>query len=199
MSIGCKSPLALTTLARSSFLVRLLLLQHGLQFKQLLSLAGLFSGLVSHVVNARFRFPRLVAELTKPAAASTPATAAVAAATAAKATRHTEILPSLGSSGAIYAAVTVTALAFPDAVVSLIFPPTMPIPIQWGVGGMVLLDVVGVLRGWRFVLHYVFNFGSLLIVVPRTGSLTTGLTSVVQPSASRITVTAHSSGTECER
>jgi rhomboid-like protein len=111
-------------------------------------LAGLFSSLVSHVVNARFRFPRLVAELAKPAAPLVaPASAAVG--TVAQTTRRAEILPSLGSSGAIYAAVTVTALAFPDAVVSLIFPPTNPIPIQWGVGGLVMLDLVGIMRGWR--------------------------------------------------
>ena len=60
-----------------------------------------------------------------------------------------KILPSLGASGAIYAAVTLTAFAFPETEISLIFPPTNPIPIQWGVGGLVLLDVLGALRGWR--------------------------------------------------
>lgn len=59
-----------------------------------------------------------------------------------------DILPSLGASGAIYATVTLTALAFPDAQVFLLFPP-IPLPITWGVGGMVALDVIGILRGWR--------------------------------------------------
>lgn len=61
------------------------------------------------------------------------------------------ILPSLGASGAIYAAVTYTALAFPETSISLLFPPTPPIPIQMGVGGFVLIDIIGALRGWRYV------------------------------------------------
>lgn len=60
-----------------------------------------------------------------------------------------DILPSLGASGAIYAMVTMTALAFPDAQVFLLFPPGLPLPITWGVGGMVAMDVLGVLRGWK--------------------------------------------------
>jgi rhomboid-like protein len=126
--------------------------------------AGLFSGLVSHVVSARVRFPRIVARLLEnkaPAAArpsllarlfrTRPAPLDAAADAAPALERSLRILPSLGASGAIYASVTLTALAFPDAVVSLIFPPTHPIPIQWGVGALVLLDVVGALRGWRCV------------------------------------------------
>ena len=61
------------------------------------------------------------------------------------------ILPSLGASGAIYAAVTYTALAFPETSISLLFPPTPPFPIQMGVGGFVLLDIIGAIRGWRLV------------------------------------------------
>jgi rhomboid-like protein len=128
--------------------------------------AGLFSGLTSHVVSAKFKFPRLLARLSKPAVAvaETPKTSLFSriaaptreAAADAPATidRSMKILPSLGASGAIYASVTLTALAFPDAVVSLIFPPTYPIAIQTGVGGLVLLDVVGALRGWRYVIAH---------------------------------------------
>ena len=72
-----------------------------------------------------------------------PATADAAAATP-------TILPSLGASGAIYSTVVVSTLAFPDAEVSLVFPPTPSFPIQYGVGGMVLLDCIGILRGWRY-------------------------------------------------
>lgn len=61
-----------------------------------------------------------------------------------------DILPSLGASGAIYAMVTMTALAFPDAQVFLLFPP-IPLPITYGVGGMVAMDILGVLRGWKYV------------------------------------------------
>jgi rhomboid-like protein len=60
------------------------------------------------------------------------------------------ILPSLGASGAIYSTVIMSTLAFPDAEVSLVFPPTPSFPIQYGVGGLVLLDCVGILRGWRY-------------------------------------------------
>lgn len=60
------------------------------------------------------------------------------------------ILPSLGASGAIYSTVIMSTLAFPEAEVSLVFPPTPSFPIQYGVGGMVLLDCIGILRGWRY-------------------------------------------------
>ena len=74
-----------------------------------------------------------------------------AAAKAEVTAKDIDILPSLGASGAIYALVTMTALAYPDAQVFLLFPPGLPLPITWGVGGMVALDVVGVLRGWKYV------------------------------------------------
>ena len=65
-----------------------------------------------------------------------------------------DILPSLGASGAIYAAVTMTALAFPDAHVSPLLLPSVEIPAQWGVGALVLMDIIGVLRGWRRVFFH---------------------------------------------
>lgn len=119
--------------------------------------AGLFSGLVSHVVNAKFRYPRLVAQLATSSQtvqkadtwASAVAAASAAASTVAK-KKVPEILPSLGASGAIYAAVTMTALAFPDSQIALFIPPSYPINIQWGVGGLVALDMIGILRGWRY-------------------------------------------------
>lgn len=61
-----------------------------------------------------------------------------------------DILPSLGASGAIYATVTMSALAFPDAQVFLMFIP-IPVPITWAVGGMVTMDILGILKGWRYV------------------------------------------------
>ena len=66
------------------------------------------------------------------------------------ATAAPTILPSLGASGAIYSTVVISALAFPDAEVSLVFPPTPSFPIEYGVGGLVLLDCIGALRGWRY-------------------------------------------------
>ncbi|OJA11968.1 hypothetical protein AZE42_07247 [Rhizopogon vesiculosus] len=119
--------------------------------------AGLFSGLVSHVAASKVLFPRLVTQYTASAAIRNSPAAAAISSTAAKtvtASAPREILPSLGASGAIYAAVTVSALAFPDAQVSLIFPPFISIPIQAGVGGLVLLDIIGIARGWRMFDHY---------------------------------------------
>ncbi|KIK07798.1 hypothetical protein K443DRAFT_128905 [Laccaria amethystina LaAM-08-1] len=123
--------------------------------------AGLFSGLVSHVVNAKFLYPRLVAQLATSSQAvqkadtwaSAVAAASAAASTAAK-KKVPEILPSLGASGAIYAAVTMTALAFPDSQIALFIPPSYPVNIQWGVGGLVALDMIGILRGWRYFDHW---------------------------------------------
>ncbi|KAG1864903.1 hypothetical protein F4604DRAFT_1782701 [Suillus subluteus] len=118
--------------------------------------AGLFSGLVSHVAACKVLFPRLVNQYTTSAVIKNSPAAAAISSTAVKTatTAPREILPSLGASGAIYAAVTVSALAFPDAQVSLIFPPFVSIPIQAGVGGLVILDVIGIVRGWRMFDHY---------------------------------------------
>ncbi|EJU03596.1 hypothetical protein DACRYDRAFT_64551 [Dacryopinax primogenitus] len=105
-------------------------------------LGGLFSSLLSHVVAARFRFPRMVAALT--AGNMTGATNGAL----------TSILPSLGASGAIYATVTLSALALPEATVSFILLPWVQVPISAGVGSLVLLDVIGVMRGWRTFDHW---------------------------------------------
>lgn len=114
---------------------------------------------------SKVRFPQLVAELTKKrtaASLATSQTAKSAAAAAAKESSSNAILPSLGASGAIYGTVTLTALAFPDTEIALLFPPTFPIPIQWGVGGIIALDLLGALRGWRYVT------GSVSWAQPRT-------------------------------
>ncbi|KIM44829.1 hypothetical protein M413DRAFT_67386 [Hebeloma cylindrosporum] len=124
--------------------------------------AGLFSGLVSHIVNAKFRYPRLVSQLASSAnsARRTETWAGAVAATTASAAQSTskkrvlDILPSLGASGAIYAAVTMTALAFPDSEVALFIPPSYPINIQYGVGALMALDMIGILRGWRLFDHW---------------------------------------------
>ncbi|KAF8655043.1 hypothetical protein AX16_003279 [Volvariella volvacea WC 439] len=133
--------------------------------------AGLFSGLVSHVVAAKFQYPRFIAQLYRfnPAKKRTDtwADALVAESTRASAGKAAAdvgartILPSLGASGAIYAAVTVTALGFPESHVSLFIPPSNPIPIQWAVGGLVTMDVVGILRGWRFFDHWAHLGGAV--------------------------------------
>jgi len=118
--------------------------------------AGMFSSLVSHIVSTKFRYPRLLAQVASSTATkSKPETwaGAVAAASASKARSAVRDLPGisagLGASGAIYAAVTMTALAFPDSQVALFIPPSYPINIQYGVGGLMLLDTIGIIRGWR--------------------------------------------------
>ena len=74
-----------------------------------------------------------------------------------------KILPSLGASGAVYAAATMTALAFPESQVALFIPPTYPINIQYGIGGLMMFDAIGIMRGWRSVgLLYIYtSFRSL--------------------------------------
>lgn len=59
------------------------------------------------------------------------------------------ILPSTGASGAIWASLMVTALGWPHTTVTLIFFPFVPISIGTGVFGLVALDLVGLIRGWR--------------------------------------------------
>ncbi|CCM04186.1 uncharacterized protein FIBRA_06348 [Fibroporia radiculosa] len=116
--------------------------------------AGMFSSVVSHVAATRLTYPRLVSRLmsSKPLTASPFATSAAAAASLE--TVASVIRPSLGASGAVYAAFTMTAMAFPETQISLIFPPTPPISIQYGMAGMVALDIVGILRGWKMFDHY---------------------------------------------
>jgi len=129
--------------------------------------SGLFSSLASHLVTTRFIYPRLLSKLVQPEKTSSPgmidkfssSLSSAAKSSARPATTDTaaaapRILPSLGASGAIYSTVVISTLAFPDAEVSLVFPPTPSFPIQYGVGGMVLLDCIGILRGWRFFDHY---------------------------------------------
>ncbi|KLO17916.1 hypothetical protein SCHPADRAFT_867276 [Schizopora paradoxa] len=112
--------------------------------------AGLFSGLVSHVVAARIHFPRIIKHLS-----STTKNASNSSSGRFFSTPRppNDILPSLGASGGVYALVTMTALAYKDAEVSMFFLP-LSIPIQWGVGGMVALDVLGIIRGWRMFDHW---------------------------------------------
>ncbi|KAN0115620.1 hypothetical protein V8E52_006739 [Russula decolorans] len=129
--------------------------------------SGLFSSLASHLVKTRFIYPRLLSKLVQPEKTGSPgviarfssslssaAKSSARPATTDAATAAPTILPSLGASGAIYSTVIISTLAFPDAEVALVFPPTPSFPIEYGVGGLVLLDCIGVLRGWRFFDHY---------------------------------------------
>lgn len=97
--------------------------------------AGIFSATASHLVTA-LRF-RLVARKLGSDVAKT----------------LVGRIPSLGASGAVYSAFVMSALAYPDARISLIFLPMFSFPIGAGVGCMVAADVLGVLRGWKAFDH----------------------------------------------
>ncbi|KAK4687659.1 hypothetical protein P7C73_g2468, partial [Tremellales sp. Uapishka_1] len=116
---------------------------HAPHFIAFLLAGGLASSLASHMYTNLFRLPKLLKLLKSPARLSSAQALAA----------HQAILPSLGASGAIYAAVTMTACAYPDAGVSIIFLPFFSVPIGWGVGAMVGLDLLGLIRGWKMFDH----------------------------------------------
>lgn len=116
--------------------------------------AGVVAGLGSHIVNA----------VTLRRTLGTLAFRAVRA----------SIGPSLGASGAIYSTIVLTAFAFPEDRVGLFF--VIPLPITWGVSGLVALDIMGVLRGWATFDHWAHltgaAFGALYYyVAPRISAL----------------------------
>ena len=119
----------------------------------------MFSGLVSHIASAKFRYPKIVAQLASPTSivqktetwAGAVAASTSTAVKSATVNKIPPILPSLGASGAIYAAATMTALAFPESQLALFIPPSYPINIQYGIGGLMMIDAIGIMRGWRSV------------------------------------------------
>ncbi|CCL98567.1 uncharacterized protein FIBRA_00567 [Fibroporia radiculosa] len=130
--------------------------------------AGLFANLVSHVAASRITFPRLVSRLRKlPTSSITPLTSAstppakgfIGWMSSLRASPNTteaaaKIPVSLGASGAVYATLTFVALAYPDTDLATKIPPTFPIPIQWGLCSLLVLDVMGIWRGWRLFNHW---------------------------------------------
>ncbi|CAD6581028.1 MAG: hypothetical protein TREMPRED_002910 [Tremellales sp. Tagirdzhanova-0007] len=128
---------------------------HTPHFLAFLLCAGLTSSLASHLWTNLFRLPRLLRSLSSPARLSS--TQALAA--------HQAILPSLGASGAIYAALTMTACAYPDSQVGIIFIPFIRMPIGLGVTAIVALDLVGLIRGWRLFDHVAHLGGAFFGIV----------------------------------
>ncbi|OCF30911.1 rhomboid-like protein [Kwoniella heveanensis BCC8398] len=124
---------------------------HTPHFLAFLLTAGLFSSLSSHLWTNIVRLPSLMRTLRHPARISSAKTIMV----------HQGFLPSLGASGAIYGALTLTACAYPDSNVGIIFIPFVSIPIGMGVAGMVALDLVGLFRGWRMFDHVAHLSGAL--------------------------------------
>ncbi|KAK7012225.1 rhomboid domain-containing protein [Favolaschia claudopus] len=107
--------------------------------------AGLVSSLVSHTVKLKV-YDRFTAHIAKSAPESLH--------------RVPFIAGSLGASGAVYACIAISAVTFPELTVSPIFIP-FSVPIRLGVGALVALDVIGILRGWRTFDHFA-HFGGAL-------------------------------------
>ncbi|CAG7851580.1 Rhomboid-like protein {ECO:0000256/RuleBase:RU362115} {ECO:0000256/RuleBase:RU362115} [Serendipita indica DSM 11827] len=98
--------------------------------------AGTVAALTSHLFAARVLVPRMMSAISKGGEVTA-----------------TQILPSTGASGAIWASLMVTALGWPHTTVTLVFLPFFPISIGTGVYGLVALDIIGLIRGWRFFDH----------------------------------------------
>ncbi|KIJ55196.1 hypothetical protein M422DRAFT_219751 [Sphaerobolus stellatus SS14] len=138
--------------------------------------AGVFSSFLANAVRIRLFYPRLIKSLISPqsaaattAAATSSATtgaAAAVSATAASAVASASRFPhSLGASGALYACVTMCCLAFPKAEAGLIFPADVTVPLPMATGAIILLDVVGVLRGWKRIDHLAHLSGAAFGVI----------------------------------
>ncbi|KAA1468884.1 hypothetical protein DENSPDRAFT_546996 [Dentipellis sp. KUC8613] len=147
--------------------------------------ANLFSTLISHHIATRVVFPRIIGQISKnPSAiysitpvsrwtsfartstgrnnfvgisstkAPASATSVEVEATISQTVPH--ILPSLGSSGATFAAFMLTAVSYPTLDLPPISPfgsPAFTVPIIYGVGGLMMLSYNGILRGWRLFDH----------------------------------------------
>lgn len=70
------------------------------------------------------------------------------------------VLPSLGASGAIYGLVSSCAYLFPDQSIYLIFVPFVTFKMAYAVPGLMGLDALGIIRGWRFFDHWAHLSGA---------------------------------------
>ncbi|KAG0248569.1 hypothetical protein BG011_010129 [Mortierella polycephala] len=71
-----------------------------------------------------------------------------------------KMIPSLGASGALFGCVSSTAYMYPDASVYIIFLPFLPIKIPVALGAMMGLDLVGIIKNWKFFDHYAHLAGA---------------------------------------
>nr|CDI55753.1 integral membrane protease of the rhomboid family [Melanopsichium pennsylvanicum 4] len=106
------------------------------QYLTFFATAGVFAATVSHIVSA-IRFRRVVKLTSLSTAKQTVGRQG-----------------SLGASGAVYGALVISALAFPDAQLGIIFLPFITFPIRVGVAGLMAADIAGILLRWRMFDHW---------------------------------------------
>lgn len=125
----------------------------------LLIAGGLASSVTSHIYANRILLPRAVRALSQQA----PTIRSLASAR--EAVDVHAIRPSLGLSGAVYAMVALDALSIPDARIGIIFLPFFSLPIGLGVSGLVCMDIIGLVRGWRPVCSSFAEAGFLMVLL----------------------------------
>ncbi|ORX52388.1 rhomboid-domain-containing protein [Hesseltinella vesiculosa] len=75
--------------------------------------------------------------------------------------RHSRpLLPSLGASGALYGLLAGTAYLQPNASVSLIFLPMVPIKLGYALPAMMGFDLAGILLKWKMFDHFAHLAGA---------------------------------------
>ena len=81
-------------------------------------------------------------------------------------------VPSLGASGALMFLVSCTALVWPTARFGVVLVPGVTLEAQQALLGVICLDVVGLLLGWRALDHAAHLAGTALgVVLIRGGGL----------------------------
>ncbi|TFY72203.1 hypothetical protein EVG20_g819 [Dentipellis fragilis] len=108
--------------------------------------ASMFSSLFSHVFTTRILYPRMMKQLAQNVSKS-----GTSPLTGTGIPRVPQIsVPSFsGSMGVVFAGCTMMALMLPDVPISLPFLSAPSVPFAYGVGGVILFDCIGALRGWR--------------------------------------------------
>ncbi|KAI8640297.1 hypothetical protein BD408DRAFT_420076 [Parasitella parasitica] len=73
--------------------------------------------------------------------------------------RHARpMMPSMGTSGALYGLLTSTAYLYPDSIAFIVCLPWMPFKISYAVPALLAVDVAGILMRWRMFDHFVWFF-----------------------------------------
>lgn len=102
----------------------------------------------AHVMALRFQYPRLISRLTSSAILERHAPALrKAGATIAKAAGSASLPPLLGMSGAVYAAITYSALASRD--ITFDFLGILSVSRSWLLAAVILFDIAGIAFKWR--------------------------------------------------